>query len=157
MFPEKSLKNWRRVFLYSERTFHCWKALDAFTRKKEVNDASVGCHLTKWLTAKQSVRSLFIIPNRISFFERESLKSTTLEDQSLNSFKTGMACVHSMDKYWWMIVWSAGQKGQRGESSFFILNSKLFVHRMLWIILFWNIDSFTSEFVAWKGRRYNLP
>ena len=102
--------------------------------------------MTKWLRAKQNVESWLIIPNIISFFERDILEFTTREAQSRNSFQNEMACVHSVKRC--AMVWSIGQKGQHGESSFFILNNKLLVHRILWIILYWNIDSFTSLVVT---------
>ena len=51
------------------------------------------------------------------------------------------------------MVWlSEGQNGQKGEASFFILYNKLFVAKMLCIILYWNIANLSS-FVALNGRR----
>ena len=109
--------------------------------------------MTKWLRAEQNLESLLIIPNILSFIESDNFEFTMREAQSRNSFQNNVACAHSVKR--WMMVWSPGQKGQRGESSFFILNNKLLVHRILWIILYWNIDSFTS-FVTSKGNRYNF-
>ena len=53
-------------------------------------------------------------------------------------------------------VWrSEGQKGQEGEATFFILCNKLFVGKIWWMILFWNIVNLISP-VALNGRRWIL-
>ena len=48
--------------------------------------------ITRWLRAKQSAKSLCIMPNTISFFERTSLELTTHENQSIKSFQNEVAC-----------------------------------------------------------------
>ena len=109
--------------------------------------------MTKWLRAEQNLESLLIMPNIISVIESDDFEFTMREAQSRNSFLNKVVCAHSVKRC--TMVWSAGQKGQCGESSFFILNNKLLAHRILWIISYWNIDSFTS-FVTSKGNRYNF-
>ena len=110
--------------------------------------------MTKWLTAKQNVESWSIMPNTISFFERDILEFTMHEAQSRNSFQNKVACVHSVKRC--TMVWSIGQaKGAACKSSFLILNNKLLMHRIRWIVLYWNIDSFTSRVMP--QRAINTP
>ena len=94
------------------------------------------------------------MPNTISFFERDILEFTMHEAQSTNSFQNKVACVHSVKRC--TMVWSIGQaKGAACKYSFLILNNKLLMHRIRWIVLYWNIDSFTSRVMP--QRTINTP
>ena len=72
--------------------------------------------------------------NIISFIESDNFEFTMREAQSRNSFQNKVAWVHSVKR--WLMARFADKKGRvYGESSFFILNNKLLVLWILWIVL----------------------
>ena len=96
--------------------------------------------IMRWLRAKQASSS-----------HSSSFILLKIEYHSCNLFQKELACVQFMNKC--HRVWhSEGQKGQEGEATFFILCNKLFVGKIRWMILYWNIVSFNS-LVALNGRR----
>ena len=109
--------------------------------------------IMRWLRAKQEVWQR-IIPNITSSSDSSSFVILQTEYHSWNLFQKELACVQFMNKC--HRVWhSEGQKGQEGEATFFILCNKLFVGKIRWMILHWNIVSFNS-LVALNGRRQIL-
>ena len=109
--------------------------------------------MIRWLRAKQWVWQR-IIPNMTSNSERLNFVLLKNEYHSWNSFQKEDACGQWTNIC--QMVWhSEGQKGQKGEATFFILCNRLFVGKIWWIILYWNIANFIS-FMALNGNRYSL-
>ena len=95
-----------------------------------------------------------IIPNITSSSDSSSFVLLEIEYHSWNLFQKELACMQFINKC--HRVWhSEGQKGQEGEATFFILCDKLFVDKIRWTILYWNIVNLIY-LVALNGRRQIL-
>ena len=91
------------------------------------------------------------ILNITSSSDSSSFILLEVEYHSWNLFQKELACLQLINRC--HRVWhSEGQKGQEGEATFFILCNKLFVGKIWWMILYWNIANLIS-FVALNGRR----
>ena len=105
--------------------------------------------IMRWLRTKQYVWQ-WIISNIISFWQQQF--RITRDHVPLLESIPKRSCVHAVYKQMLQGLTLRRTKGQEGEATFFTLCNKLFVGKIRWMILYWNIINLIS-LVALNGRR----